>query len=36
VENQEVNIVRKAGVQGQVGLAKYAARIEPIDLDLWE
>jgi len=36
VENHRANIVRKTGVQGQVGLTKYAARIGLIDLDLWE
>ena len=36
VENHRANIVRKTGIQGQVGLAKYAARIGLIDLDLWE
>ncbi len=35
VENHRANIVRKTGVQGQVGLTKYAARIGLIDLDLW-
>jgi len=29
------HIVRKTGVQGQVGLTKYAARMGLIDLDLW-
>ena len=36
VENHRANIVRKTGIQGQVGLTKYAARIGLIDLDLWE
>jgi DNA-binding NarL/FixJ family response regulator len=36
VENHRANIVRKTGVQGQVGLTKYAARIGLIDLDLWD
>ena len=36
VENHRANIVRKTGVQGQVGLTRYAARIGLIDLDLWE
>ncbi len=36
VENHRANIVRKTGVQGQVGLTKYATRIGLIDLDLWE
>ena len=36
VENHRANIVRKTGVQGQVGLIKYAARIGLIDLDLWD
>ena len=36
VENHRANIVRKTGIQGQVGLAKYAARIGLIDLDLWK
>jgi DNA-binding NarL/FixJ family response regulator len=36
VENHRANIVRKTGVQGQVGLTKYAARIGLIDLGLWE
>jgi DNA-binding NarL/FixJ family response regulator len=36
VENHRANVVRKTGVQGQVGLTKYAARIGLIDLDLWE
>ena len=36
VENHRANIVRKKGIQGQVGLTKYAARIGLIDLDLWE
>ena len=35
VENHRAHIVRKTGVQGQVGLTKYAARIGLIDLDLW-
>jgi DNA-binding NarL/FixJ family response regulator len=35
VENHRANIVRKTGIQGQVGLTKYAARIGLIDLDLW-
>ena len=35
VENHRANIVRKTGVQGQVGLIKYAARIGLIDLDMW-
>ena len=34
VENHRAHIVRKTGVQGQVGLTKYAARIGLIDLDL--
>jgi len=29
------HIVRKTGVQGQVDLTKYAARMGLIDLDLW-
>ena len=29
-------IVRKTGVQGQVGLTKYAIRIGLIDLYLWD
>ena len=36
VENHRAHIVRKTGVQGQVGLTKYAARIGLIDLDLWD
>jgi DNA-binding NarL/FixJ family response regulator len=36
VENHRANIVRKTGIQGQVGLTKYAVRIGLIDLDLWE
>ena len=36
VENHRANIVRKTGVQGQVGLIKYAARIGLIDLDMWD
>jgi len=36
VENHRANIVRKTGIQGQVGLTKYAARIGLIDLDLWK
>jgi DNA-binding NarL/FixJ family response regulator len=36
VENHRANIVRKTGIQGQVGLTKYAARIGLIDLDMWE
>ena len=36
VENHRANIVRKTGIQGKVELAKYAARIGLIDLDLWE
>ena len=36
VENHRANIVRETGVQGQLGLTKYAARIELIDLDLWD
>jgi DNA-binding NarL/FixJ family response regulator len=36
VENHRANIIRKTGIQGQVGLTKYAARIGLIDLDLWE
>lgn len=36
VENHRANIVRKTGIQGQVGLTKYAARIGLIDLDLWD
>jgi len=36
VENHRAHIVQKTGVQGQVGLTKYAARIGLIDLDLWE
>jgi len=36
VENHRANIVRKTGIQGQVGLTKYAARTGLIDLDLWE
>jgi DNA-binding NarL/FixJ family response regulator len=35
VENHRARIVHKTGVQGQVGLTKYAARIGLIDLDLW-
>ncbi len=35
VENHRASIVRKTGIQGQVGLTKYAARIGLIDLDLW-
>ena len=36
VENHRAHIVQKTGVQGQVGLTKYAARIGLIDLDLWD
>jgi len=36
VENHRAHIVSKTGVQGQVGLTKYAARIGLIDLDLWD
>ena len=36
VENHRANIVRKTGIQGQVGLTKYAAHIGLIDLDLWK
>jgi DNA-binding NarL/FixJ family response regulator len=36
VENHRANIVRKTGVQGLVGLTKYAARIGLIDLDMWD
>jgi two-component system response regulator NreC len=36
VENHRANIVRKTGIQGQVGLTKYAARIGLIDLDFWK
>jgi DNA-binding NarL/FixJ family response regulator len=36
VENHRANIVRKTGVQGHVGLTKYAARIGLIDFDLWQ
>jgi DNA-binding NarL/FixJ family response regulator len=36
VENHRASIVRKTGIQGQVGLTKYAAHIGLIDLDLWE
>jgi DNA-binding NarL/FixJ family response regulator len=36
VENHRAHIVHKTGVQGQVGLTKYAARIGLIDLDLWD
>jgi len=36
VENHRAHIVSKTGIQGQVGLTKYAARIGLIDLDLWD
>ncbi|HUT71396.1 MAG TPA: helix-turn-helix transcriptional regulator [Desulfatiglandales bacterium] len=36
VKNHRAHIVRKTGVQGQVGLTTYAARIWLIDLDLWD
>ncbi len=36
VENHRARIVSKTGIQGQVGLTKYAARIGLIDLDLWD
>lgn len=36
VENHRAHIVNKTGIQGQVGLTKYAARIGLIDLDLWD
>jgi DNA-binding NarL/FixJ family response regulator len=36
VENHRANIIRKTGIQGKMGLTKYAARIGLIDLDLWE
>ena len=34
VENHRAHIVQKTGIQGQIGLTKYAARIGLIDLDL--
>lgn len=36
VENHRANIVHKTGVQGQIRLTKYAARIGLIDLDMWD
>ena len=36
VENHRASIVRKTGIQGLVGLTRYAAHIGLIDLDLWK
>ena len=36
VKNHRASIVRKTGVQGQLGLTKYAARIGLVDLDPWK